>query len=82
MDPEEVRIEPYIVKDVLQDGDVFLLCSDGLTDMVDNLTISQLLSQMDTPEQGAKALLKAALDGGGKDNITAIVCRVRAATLG
>lgn len=82
MDPEEVRIEPYIVKDVLQDGDVFLLCSDGLTDMVDNLTISQILTQMDTPEQGAQDLLKAALDGGGKDNITAIVCRVRAATVG
>ena len=61
---------------------MFLLCSDGLTDMVDNLTISQLLSQMDTPEQGAQALLKAALDGGGKDNITTIVCRVRATTVG
>lgn len=82
MDPEEVRVEPYIVKDALRDGDIYLLCSDGLTDMVDNLTLSEILSRMESPEQAARALLKAALDGGGRDNITAIVCRIRETALG
>lgn len=76
MDSEEVRIEPYIVKDALQDGDIYLLCSDGLTDMVDNLALSEILSRNATPEACARELLKAALDGGGRDNITAIICRV------
>lgn len=76
MNPEEVRIEPYIVKDSLQDGDVYLLCSDGLTDMVDNLMLADLLREEKEPEACTEKLLSAALDGGGKDNITAIVCRL------
>ncbi len=82
MDPEEVRIEPYVVKDSLRDGDIYLLCSDGLTDMVDNLTLSEILSENESPETCAWKLLKAALDGGGRDNITAIVCQVREKTMG
>ena len=51
-------------------GDVFLLCTDGLTNMVDNETIAQILQTAESP---ADALITAALDNGGKDNISVIV---------
>lgn len=77
MNPEEVQLEPYIIKDDLRKGDVYLLCSDGLTDMVDNLMLSDTLSKQTNAEACAQALLNAALDGGGRDNITAIICRIQ-----
>jgi len=51
-------------------GDVFLLCTDGLTNMVDDETITQILQTSESP---ADALITAALDNGGKDNISVIV---------
>ena len=81
MNPEEVQLEPYIIKDDLRKGDIYLLCSDGLTDMVDNLMLSDILSKQTNAEACAQALLKAALDGGGRDNITAIICRIQEAPL-
>lgn len=54
-------------------GDRFLVCSDGLHDLVERDYISNTLKSQDCPEPAAKLLLKAALDNGGKDNITVIV---------
>lgn len=65
----------------MQSGDIYLMCSDGLTDMVDNLALSDILSRSENPEQCALNLLQAALDGGGKDNITIIVCRIQETSL-
>ena len=76
MDPGEVRMEPCIVKDRLERGDIYLVCSDGLTDMVSNVELSDLLSAEQDPADCAERLLRAALDHGGRDNITLIVCRV------
>ena len=76
--PEEMIIEPYISEEIkLKKGDVFLICSDGLSDMVDNDDIADILAQKekDTTEI-AKELTEAAKAGGGKDNITVIVVRV------
>lgn len=81
MNPEDVRIEPFVIKDSMQSGDIYLMCSDGLTDMVDNLALSDILSRSENPEQCALNLLQAALDGGGKDNITIIVCRIQETSL-
>ena len=50
-----------------------LLCSDGLTDMVSDDRISEILRDMQTPDEAAGLLLKEALDNGGKDNTTVIV---------
>lgn len=61
----------------LEAGSTFLLCSDGLWEMVKNARIEQILR--DTLPNAAKtsaALIQAALDGGGKDNISAIVVHV------
>ncbi len=50
-----------------------LLCSDGLTDELDDKTIAQLLCDANTPEAACQALLQRALRNGGRDNITAQV---------
>ena len=57
--------------DDIQSDDVFLLCSDGLSDMVDDLHLSQLLSiDCDAPQ-----LCQAAIDAGGFDNVSA--CKIK-----
>ena len=57
-------------------GDVFLLCSDGLTDMVDDHEIARILDWYEgAPKQTAKALVAAAIEADGRDNITVVVVR-------
>ena len=60
--------------EVLPD-DLFLLCSDGLSDMLDDLTIAQLLHSQASLESASRALVEAANDAGGKDNISVILVR-------
>lgn len=54
-------------------GDLLLLCSDGLTDMINNHAITTILVSNNSLEEKAKALINAANDAGGKDNITAVL---------
>ena len=57
----------------LADGDRLMLCSDGLTDCVDDDTIAATLEGGTQVDQVCERLLQLALDGGGRDNITVIV---------
>ena len=57
----------------LQAGDQLLLCSDGLSDMVDDEAIASILSKQKL-QSSCDELVEAALEAGGKDNITVIVC--------
>lgn len=50
-----------------------LFCSDGLTDMITSSTITLILSQKGSLEGKASSLIKAALDAGGKDNVTVVL---------
>jgi len=59
----------------VQAGDRLLLCSDGLTEMVNNDAIAATLDAEAEPEAAAKALLVLANDGGGRDNITIVIAR-------
>jgi protein phosphatase len=61
----------------LRDGDRLLLCSDGLTDMVDDFTIASLISTASGTQEACAALVRAALEAGGRDNVTAIVAALR-----
>ncbi|MDO4319632.1 MAG: protein phosphatase 2C domain-containing protein [Bacteroidales bacterium] len=54
------------------DGDVYVICSDGLCDMIDDDTIASILAS----GGGARGLVDAALDAGGRDNCTVIVLYV------
>ena len=58
-------------------GDLYLLCSDGLSDMLDDESIAQLLQTSDVLPEVAAALVDAANDAGGKDNISVVLARVR-----
>jgi len=58
-------------------GDILLLCSDGLWEMVRDRQIADVLtSPMPNPSRTAHALIQAALEGGGVDNVSAIVAKV------
>lgn len=57
-------------------SDMFLLCSDGLTDMVSEERIQQLLAQQTDTAEIATALVQEALEKGGRDNVTVVVIRV------
>jgi PPM family protein phosphatase len=63
-------------------GDLYLLCSDGLSDMLDDETIAQLLQSCDLLPEAANALIDAANDAGGKDNISVVLARVRGSSGG
>jgi PPM family protein phosphatase len=60
-------------------GDLYLLCSDGLSDMLADESISQVLQAHESLESGCKALIEAANDAGGKDNISVILVRAAGA---
>ncbi len=57
-------------------GDRFVLCSDGVTDGIDDQSIARLVGAAKTPQSAAEALVQAAEDGGSRDNITCIVVGV------
>jgi protein phosphatase len=61
----------------VQTGDLFLLCSDGLTDMVSKSAILELVERnRDDIESALRALVKAANRGGGEDNITIVAFEI------
>ena len=60
--------------DVLPD-DLYLLCSDGLSDMLADIAIGQVLLQHAALEDANRALIAAANDAGGKDNISVVLAR-------
>ena len=70
-DPD-VDVDTFSIQ--AQEGDVFLLCSDGLSSMVDGETIERLVEENRTNlRQAARSLIQAANRGGGEDNITAVL---------
>lgn len=76
IDPEDMQIEPYVAKGKICKGDTYLLCSDGLTDMLTNFEISDILMTCEEPTECVHKLIQLALKHGGRDNITVIVCRI------
>jgi protein phosphatase len=74
---EDMILEPFAAEGTLRTGDVFLMCSDGLTDMVTQDEIINVLMQMQKPEDGMRSLLEKALKNGGRDNITIIICMIK-----
>lgn len=66
-------VEPYVRSAALQPGDRFLLCTDGLTDLVSDEAIAQMLAAHPEPEWACGALVDAANRAGGIDNVTVLV---------
>ncbi len=72
----EAEVEPDIATISARPGDVFLICSDGLTTMLGEERIGQLLSGATSLEAGVRALIAEANRAGGRDNITAVAFRL------
>jgi len=72
---DEVAVDVDLLR--LEDGDRVLLCSDGLTDGVDDATIAIALGGAQSSADVCQKLLQCALDAGGRDNITVIVSTFR-----
>ena len=66
----DYRLEPECTIVKVQPGDLLLLCSDGLTGMVEDEKIAEVLAKAGTLEDKGRELLTLALEGGGRDNIT------------
>ncbi len=73
--------EPDIQEDTVLPGDLLLLCSDGLTGMVDDTEIAELLAPESPLPDLANALIRTANSHGGMDNITVVLVRVFSAEL-
>lgn len=73
------RLAVDVVTDEVAAGDVFLLCSDGLTGMLDEAVIARLMAGPDR-QAALDRLIAAALEGGAPDNVTAILVSVQEAT--
>lgn len=76
-------LAPHVFVDILveeyQQGDLYLLCSDGLTDMLDDATILATILRFQSIDTASQTLVQQANEAGGVDNITALVVRVEPA---
>ncbi len=71
----EIILEPYLAAGNSYAGDIYLICSDGVTDMISNSDIKRIIKDNDL-DSAADLLLNTALENGGKDNITLILCKI------
>lgn len=73
---DEMIIQPYLVVNEMAEGDQYLICSDGLTDMVTQDEIRDILMEEISSEECINKLLDQVWERGARDNITIILCRV------
>jgi serine/threonine protein phosphatase PrpC len=73
VDPD-VEVDTQTIE--LREGDRILLCSDGLSSMVDQDSIAEVLNDRADPQDASELLVQLANDAGGEDNITAVVIEV------
>ena len=71
------KTQPDVVQATLEDGDCLLLCTDGLTEMVANEAIAEVLGGGAPAQSACQQLVDRALKAGGRDNVTAVVARYR-----
>ena len=70
------RVEADFFEVELEEGDTILLCSDGLTNMVDNDAIAKIVSGGGSLEEKGRRLVDTANENGGRDNITVILAEL------
>ncbi len=74
----KVGVQVEVQRADLESDDVVLVCTDGLTDMLDDEQIAAVLAAEDAPEDACRRLVEEANRQGGRDNITCIVARIEA----
>jgi PPM family protein phosphatase len=70
----DVEVDTYTIAG--RDGDLFMICSDGLTSMISDEEVSSILRSAAGLEDAAEALVRAANQSGGRDNITVVLFRL------
>jgi PPM family protein phosphatase len=70
----DVEVDTYTIAG--REGDLFMICSDGLTSMISDDEVSSILRSAPSLEDGADALVRAANQSGGRDNITVVLFRL------
>ena len=71
------RSEPSLVKMEVRPGMRYLLCSDGLTDMLSDGEIADILTRELSVQETVELLLERVLKKGGRDNATMVLCEIR-----
>jgi PPM family protein phosphatase len=69
------QVEVDVTEELLVDGDIYVVCSDGLFRELSTAQISGVLQETDDPQRAASRLIDLANQAGGGDNITVIVLR-------
>ena len=69
-------VEPEVSTLQLKDGDYLLLCTDGLTEMVEDQAINRALGSATATDSAVRALVDMALEGGGRDNVTVVLAHI------
>ena len=77
MDDAAVALEPHICRMECSPGSRYLICSDGMTDMLSDGEMADILAREIPVQETAEILLERALGKGGRDNITLILCEVK-----
>lgn len=73
----QMVLEPAVVKMECKPGERYLICSDGLTDMVKEPQICEILAKEERIGEAVALLQNKALEAGGRDNITIVLCEVK-----
>jgi PPM family protein phosphatase len=73
----ELKVEPSLQITDVEAEDLYLMCSDGLSDLLDANEIAQILNTAPSPHEAAQALIDKANEAGGKDNITVVIAKIQ-----
>ena len=71
------QVDPQVQRFKLYGGDKLLLCTDGLTEMVDDATIAQVMREAKPAQSACQDLVDLSLSGGGTDNVTVVLAHFR-----
>lgn len=78
----EAEVQADLMSTDLREGDVVLVCSDGLSSYVSEAAVAEVLASSGTLAEAARALVARANDAGGVDNVTVVLGRVGVGVLG
>ena len=74
---DEIQLSPFIKQGEYNVGDKYLICSDGITDLIDESEILKIITVNSNIETATDMLVSLAIQRGGIDNITIIMCDIR-----
>ena len=76
-----IGIKENVVADIswekIQNNDIYILCSDGINDVLDDCQISEIVSSSKDYKNISNQLISKAIDAGSRDNLSVIVCGIR-----